>query len=67
MTDLNVRMYNHGGGTIEYTGQTVIEPGAFKFRSPCPPGGSHTYQWTAYAKDESKKKLGTARAKTSYP
>lgn len=36
MTDLNVPSYNHGGGTIAYTGQNIIEPGVFKYTSPCP-------------------------------
>ena len=25
--------YNHGGGKVEYTGQTTIEPGAFKYKN----------------------------------
>lgn len=50
MTDLDVPSYNHGGGTVAYTGQQVIEPGAFTYKSPCPPGGAHKYQWEAKAK-----------------
>jgi len=70
MTDLDAPNYNHGGGTIEYTGNNIIEPGVFKYASPCPPSGSHRYQWNATAK---KKKgffggsLGKARATKSYP
>lgn len=70
MTDLDVPSYNHGGGKIEYTGQGVVEPGAFKYKSPCPPNGSHTYEWKAYAKNKDSffaKKLGTAKAKQEYP
>ena len=58
--------YNHGGGKVEYTGQTTIEPGAFKYKSPCPPNGSHTYEWTITAIGD-KKKLGTAKATREYP
>ena len=47
--------FNHGGGKVEYTGQTTIEPGAFKYKSPCPPGVVHTYVWTVTAKNEKKK------------
>lgn len=68
MMDKDVPSYNHGGGTVEYTGQKVIEPGAFRYKSPCPPGGTHTYEWTASAK--SKKfggVLGTAKAQRDYP
>jgi len=70
MTDLDAPNYNHGGGTIEYTGNNIIEPGVFKYESPCPPSGSHRYQWNATAK---KKKgffggsLGKAKATKSYP
>ena len=46
--------YNHGGGKVEYTGQTTIEPGAFKYQSPCPPSGSHTYEWTITAIGDKK-------------
>lgn len=70
MTDLDVPSYDHGGGLVAYTGQTTIEPGAFKYSSPCPPDGSHRYEWTATAK---KKKgffggaLGKAKATQNYP
>jgi len=70
LTDLDVPSYNHGGGTIEYTGQTVIEPGAFTYQSPCPPNGSHTYEWTASADDSDSifsDTLGKAKASVSYP
>ena len=57
--------YNHGGGKVEYTGQTTIEPGAFKYDSPCPPSGKHTYAWTVTAKN--KKEIGKAKAQKKYP
>ena len=59
--------FNHGGGKVEYTGQTTIEPGAFKYASPCPPSGKHTYVWTVTAKNEKKKKIGKAKAQKEYP
>ncbi len=70
MTDLDVPSYNHGGGTVEYTGKNVIEPGAFEYQSPCPPSGSHRYQWTATAKKKTglfSGSLGKAQATKSYP
>ncbi len=67
MKDLAVPSYNHGGGTAKYTGQSSIAPGAFKYKSPCPPNGSHTYEWTATAVDSKGKKLGTATARKKYP
>lgn len=70
MTDLDAPNYNHGGGTIEYTGNNVIQPGAFTYQSPCPPMGSHSYQWTATAKEKTglfSGSLGKAQATKSYP
>ena len=42
-----IRIYsgvNHGGGKIEYFGENVTEPVAFKYKSPCPNGGTHAYE-----------------------
>jgi len=67
MKDKNVPQYYHGGGKIKnYGGETVIQPGAFKYKSPCPPSGSHKYEWTITAIGD-KKKLGTAKATRKYP
>lgn len=70
MTDLDVPSYDHGGGTVEYTGQEVIEPGAFTYQSPCPPGGTHRYRWTAVAKEKTgffSGSIGKAQATRTYP
>jgi phosphatidylethanolamine-binding protein (PEBP) family uncharacterized protein len=70
MTDLDAPNYNHGGGTIDYTGNNTIEPGAFTYQSPCPPSGTHRYQWTATAKKKTglfSGSLGMAKATKSYP
>jgi phosphatidylethanolamine-binding protein (PEBP) family uncharacterized protein len=67
MVDLDVPTYPHGGGKVRYSGGAAIQAGAFRYQSPCPPGGRHTYQWTATALDASGKSLATARAQKSYP
>ena len=67
MVDLAVPSYPHGGGTVKYSSGATIAPGAFKYQSPCPPNGAHTYEWTATAKDASGKKLGEAKARKKYP
>lgn len=67
MVDLNVPQYAHGGGKVTYKGGGTIQPGEFKYKSPCPPGGKHTYQWTATALDSGGKKLGEAKARRQYP
>jgi len=70
MTDLDVPSYDHGGGTVKYTGNNVIEAGAFEYKSPCPPSGSHQYEWTAKAKKKAglfSGSIGKARAVKTYP
>ena len=68
MKDKDVPQYNHGGGKIKnYGGETLIQPGAFKYKSPCPPSGSHTYEWTITAIGDKKKKLGKAKSTRQYP
>jgi len=65
MQDLNVS-YDHGGGVITYTGENVIQPGAFEYSSPCPPDGVHTYEWQAKALDAGGGVIGTAKATKDY-
>ena len=65
LVDLDVRSYNHGGGWVEYTGQSSVEPGAFKYKSPCPPTGKHKYQWTASAKTKKSSFGGTIESATA--
>jgi phosphatidylethanolamine-binding protein (PEBP) family uncharacterized protein len=68
LVDTDVPDFNHGGGVVAFDGQSVIEPGAFKYKSPCPPDGAHTYKWTATAQSEkSGGKLGAASASRAYP
>lgn len=68
LKDHDAPRYDHGGGVVAYTGQEAIEPGAFKYKSPCPPGGVHTYEWTATAMTgKGGGVLATARAARQYP
>lgn len=68
LVDKDVPGYNHGGGVVKYTGQKSIKPGAFKYKSPCPPNGRHTYQWKATAqKKKNGGKLATAARQRKYP
>ena len=55
---------------MEYKGQSTIDPGAFKYKSPCPPNGKHKYEWTATAKSKKSAFGGTiekAKASKMYP
>lgn len=49
MTDLDVPTFNHGGGTVAYSGQAEIPAGAFSYTGPCPPSGSHDYRFDVSA------------------
>lgn len=70
MVDLNVPRYNHGGGTVNVSRSGQLPRGAFRYKSPCPPSGRHTYEWTATAKDGAGgrgRTLGVAKARRAYP
>jgi phosphatidylethanolamine-binding protein (PEBP) family uncharacterized protein len=72
LKDLDAPNYNHGGGTVTITsgagtgGSVVIPFGTFQYKSPCPPGGRHTYEWTVIAKGD-REVLGKATARRRYP
>jgi len=66
MTDLNAVDYNHGGGTVAYSGQKSLPYGAFRYQGPCPPS-RHTYQFTVKALDASGKVLATSKARRPFP
>lgn len=66
LKDLDVPNYNHGGGKVKMGSDGTIPAGTFKYKSPCPPSGSHTYEWTATAKS-GLKTLATAKAARKYP
>lgn len=68
MVDKDYTKANHGGGVVAWAGGAKVPAGAFKYVSPCPPNGSHTYEWTATA--QSKKnggKLGETKAQRQWP
>lgn len=68
LTDLDVPRYNHGGGWIAYAGNET-DAGVFKYKSPCPPSGKHTYEWevTAAGSQDLKDALGVAAQTKRYP
>jgi phosphatidylethanolamine-binding protein (PEBP) family uncharacterized protein len=70
LKDLDAPTYDHGGGKIAYEGNNIIEPGAFTYKSPCPPSGSHRYVWTATAKEKDSffsSSIGKAKSMKRYP
>ncbi|MBT05451.1 MAG: phospholipid-binding protein [Rhodospirillaceae bacterium] len=67
LRDLDAPSWFHGGGTIQYVGEDVIQPGAFRYKSPCPPSGKHRYRWKATAKNADGDVLAEAKSIKHYP
>ncbi|MRX33236.1 phospholipid-binding protein [Aminobacter sp. MDW-2] len=61
MIDQNAS-YNHGGGNVAFSGQSQLPYGAFKYKGPCPPSGTHFYKITVKALDASGKALASGSA-----
>ncbi len=58
MVDRNA-VFNHGGGKVAYTGQKSLPYGAFRYKGPCPPDGTHYYKIIVTALDASGRKLAS--------
>lgn len=67
LTDLDVPQYNHGGSKrLSMSQDGTLPAGSFTYKSPCPPNGSHTYEWRATAR-KGGKVLGKATVSQKYP
>lgn len=70
MVDLDFTSYNHGGGVAPYAGDELISEAdyiATNYRGPCPPGVTHTYEFTVEAQGSGGSALATASAKADFP
>ena len=67
LKDLNVPGYNHGGAKLRLSQSGTVPFGTFTYKSPCPPGGVHRYEWKATARDSGGAVLGVATAVRPYP
>jgi len=69
LVDLDVTFWNHGGGTVNNDGSGVIPAGALKsgYNGPCPPSGSHRYEFTVDAVDEQGRTIGTGKKMKKFP
>lgn len=70
MTDLDKTSFDHGGGTVAYTGGDVIPEGALKgYRGPEPPAGAvHRYQIVVQSLNSDKSLiLGEGKLTKRYP
>ncbi len=69
LKDFNAPNWNHGGGTVTNDGSGIIPAGALKgaYNGPCPPGGSHKYQFTVKAVNEAGIIIGIGKATKKFP
>lgn len=67
LKDLDVPGYNHGGAKLKISKSMTVPFGLFTYKSPCPPGGVHTYEWRAIARDAAGNVLDEAAARRKYP
>ena len=69
LKDRDVPNWNHGGGNVPYDGSGVIPAGALKngYNGPCPPSGSHRYEFTVQAFDAAGTVVGTGRQTHPFP
>ncbi len=69
LKDLDVPSWNHGGGKVAYKGSSIIPAGSLKsgYNGPCPPSGSHRYQFTVYAVNVKNVIIGVGKATKKFP
>jgi phosphatidylethanolamine-binding protein (PEBP) family uncharacterized protein len=69
LTDIDVPTWNHGGGEIDNFGNGKIPAGSLKsgYNGPCPPSGSHRYQFTVKAVDADGVIIGIGKAERKFP
>ena len=67
MKDLDSPNFPHGGGIVEFKGQSAVPRGAFSYKGPCPPAGQHSYQWTVRAEDAKGTVLAISQVMRKFP
>ena len=69
LVDLDVPFWSHGGGMVDNDGSGVIPSGALKngYNGPCPPGGSHRYEFTVDAIDDAGNTIATGKQMKNFP
>lgn len=69
LKDFDAPNWNHGGGKVANNASGVIKAGALKngYNGPCPPGGSHRYEFTVKAIDKEGVIIGIGKAMKKFP
>lgn len=68
LKDLDAPSFHHGGGTVPADPTGKIPRGSLhSYTGPCPPFGSHTYEFTVIAHDASGNQLGVGAKSAAFP
>jgi len=69
LKDLDVPAWNHGGGEVAYNGSGIIPAGALRsgYNGPCPPSGTHRYQFAVQALDAQGVVIGSGKQMHPFP
>ena len=67
LKDLDRPGYDHGGAKLRMSKDGTVPSGLFTYKSPCPPDGPHTYEWTVVAKCEKCGVLEKIKVTRPYP
>jgi phosphatidylethanolamine-binding protein (PEBP) family uncharacterized protein len=69
LKDLDVPRWNHGGGRVPHDGSGIVPAGALTngYNGPCPPSGSHRYQFTVRALNREGVVVGMGKSMATYP
>jgi phosphatidylethanolamine-binding protein (PEBP) family uncharacterized protein len=69
LRDNDKRSWRHGGGTVPADPSGVIPRGALTdgYNGPCPPSGSHEYEFLVEALDANGDTLAEGSATQSFP
>lgn len=69
LKDLDVPSWRHGGGKVPADPSGIIPQGALKdgYNGPCPPSGSHMYEFTVKALDANGDTLAEGSKRQRFP
>ena len=69
LKDLDAPRWKHGGGKVENNDSGIIQAGALKdgYNGPCPPSGTHRYEFTVKAVNAEGIIIGIGKAVRNFP
>ena len=67
LKDLDRPGFKDGGAKLRISKDGTVPSGLFTYKSPCPPDGPHTYEWTVIAKCAKCGVLEKIKVRRQYP